>query len=76
MVTVHSLPSLPQPRLSRLESPWWKAREFCQDTDLASELQEVNPKARKPEEQLREGVASPTAKVSPPSSPHNVLILL
>ena len=32
---------------------------------MTSELKEVNQKARKSEEQLREGAASPGAKVSP-----------
>lgn len=57
LVTVHSWPSMLEPRLSPPESPLQKARDLCQVTDLASDLKKVNQKARKPEKQLRAGAA-------------------
>lgn len=57
LVTVHSWPSMLEPRLSPPESPLWKARDLCQATNLASDLKKVNQKAREPEEQLRAGAA-------------------
>ena len=58
LVTVHSLPFLPQPRFSPSESPWWKASDVCQDIDLASDLRVVNQKVWKPEQKPRAGTAS------------------
>lgn len=42
LVTVHSWPSMLEPRLSSPESLLWKARDLCQATDLASDLKKVN----------------------------------